>query len=373
MSDLEKLQREKKITQTGIVGIVTNLFLVLFKSAIGLAAGSISIILDAINNLTDILSSLVTIIGVKIAKRPPDEKHPLGHGRVEYFSGILIALLVLTTGISSLSESVKKMIHPELADYNIITIVIISVAILTKILLGRFVKSRGKKYRSDALVASGADALFDAVLSASTLLGVGITMIWKISLDGYIGAMISLFILKAGIEMMLKPVNEVIGSRPDGALSKGIKADIRELDGVMGVYDLILHNYGPESAIGSVHIEIMDTMSAREIHLLSDRIHKLIYEKYHVFLTVGIYAVNTKDLELVNMQNQLREIVCAHTGVIGIHGIFLNPQEKRVTFDVVVSFEVRDRDVLRQIIIDEINEAYPDYEVVLQYDLNYSD
>ena len=194
--------REKQITKTSFIGIGANLMLAGFKAAAGLIAGSVAIVLDAINNLTDALSSVITIVGIKLAKRPPDKSHPFGHGRIEYLSALIIAAIVLSAGVMSLVESVKKIITPELPDYSAVTLVIIGVAVVTKLILGRFVKSRGVKYNSDALVAAGADATFDAILSLSTLIAAVIAMIWDISVDGIVGALISVFIIKAGIEML---------------------------------------------------------------------------------------------------------------------------------------------------------------------------
>ena len=173
--------REKQITKTSLVGIIANVFLAGFKALVGLISGSIAIVLDAVNNLTDALSSVITIVGIKLAKRKPDDDHPFGHGRIEYFSAIIISGIVLAAGIMSLIESVKKIIHPEMPDYTTVTIVIVAVAVVVKLLLGRYVKTQGIKYNSDALVASGADASFDAIISASTLLGIFITIIFNIN------------------------------------------------------------------------------------------------------------------------------------------------------------------------------------------------
>ena len=175
--------REKAITRTSIIGIVTNVFLAAFKAGAGLIAGSISVVLDAVNNLTDAFSSIITILGIKLAKKKPDEKHPYGYGRIEYFSTILIAVIVLSAGVASLVESVKKIFSPTLPEYSLVTVIIIVISVITKLVLGRFVKGQGEKYASDALVASGSDASFDAIISASTLIGAGMHGPRK---DGYL-------------------------------------------------------------------------------------------------------------------------------------------------------------------------------------------
>lgn len=363
--------REKQITKTSIIGIVANIFLAGFKALVGLIAGSIAIVLDAINNLTDALSSVITIVGIKLAKRKPDNEHPFGHGRVEYFSAIVISGIVLAAGIMSLIESVKKIIHPEIPDYGAATLIIVSVAIVVKLLLGRFVKAQGVKYNSDALIASGSDASFDAIISAATLLGALITLIFDISLDGIIGAVISAFIIKAGIELFMEALSSVMGARPDSETTKAIKQTIREIDGVGGAYDLVLHNYGPNTAIGSVHIEIPADMTAEQVHKLTKKIQLTIIEKFHVFLTVGIYAIDAAHnpkRELIN------SIALNHPGVLGTHGIYIDDEGKYSSFDVLTDFTVADKEALKNEIASEVKEkVLPGFTVDISFDTNYSD
>ena len=365
--------REKKITQTSVAGILTNVFLAGFKAVSGLIAGSVAIILDAVNNLTDALSSVITIVGIKLAKRPPDKKHPFGHGRIEYFSAIIISVIVVGAGAVSFVESVKKIIAPEVPDYSVVTIIIIVVAIVTKLILGKYVKGMGQKYNSDALIASGSDATFDAFLTLSTLVGVAVTLIWDISVDGVIGALISLYIIKAGIEMLMQPVNRVVGVREDSETTKGIKQLIKSIDGVEGVYDLILHNYGPNYAIGSVHVEVPDTMTAKEIHVLTAKIQHAVFAEYSVYLTVGIYAIDTQDSGLAEMRNVIRECTESRPGALNAHGIFINRAEKIINFDIVVDFKVEDKDALIAEIVNSIKAVYPDYTVCVNIDTDFTD
>ncbi len=369
MNDIHN--REKQITRTSIVGIAANLLLAAFKAGIGLITGSIAIVLDAVNNTTDAMSSVITIAGIKLAKRKPDEKHPFGYGRIEYFSAIIIAGLVLFAGITSLIESVKKIIHPEVADYTVVAIIIVAAAVVVKVLLGRYVKAQGIKYNSDALVASGADASFDAIISASTLVGAAVTMIFHISIDGFIGALISFFIIKAGLEMLLDSISSVVGSRPDSEITLDIKQAIREIDGVAGAYDLILHNYGPDNAIGSVHVEIPADMTASEVHTLTKRIQLAIMDKFHVFLTVGIYAL---DMAYEKERREIGLLAMRHEGVLGTHGVFINPEEKYASFDVLTDFTVADRNKLVSDISCEVESGIlPGYTIDISLDTNFSD
>lgn len=367
----DSVLREKQITKTSLVGIIANIFLAGFKALVGLISGSIAIVLDAVNNLTDALSSVITIVGIKLAKRKPDDDHPFGHGRIEYFSAIIISGIVLAAGIMSLIESVKKIIHPEMPDYTTVTIVIVAVAVVVKLLLGRYVKAQGIKYNSDALVASGADASFDAIISASTLLGAFITIIFSISVDGIIGAIISVFIIKAGIELFMEAISSVMGSRPDSETTKAIKQTVREIDGVMGAYDLVLHDYGPDKAIGSVHIEIPADMSAEEVHKLTKKIQLTVLEKFHIFLTVGIYAIDAAH----NPQRKLINVLALeHQGVLGTHGIYIDDEKKYSSFDVLTDFTVIDREALKNELIAEIDaNVLPGYTIDISFDTNYSD
>ena len=251
--------REKEIIKVSIIGIIANLFLAAFKAAIGALTNSIAITLDAVNNLSDVLSSIITIIGTRIASRKPDKKHPLGHGRVEYLSAGLIAIIVLYAGITSLVESVKKILNPSEPEYTNIALIIVAVAVVVKLVLGSYVKSKGKKLNSDSLVASGEDARLDAIISASTVVAALIYIFWDVSLESYLAALISLVIIKAGYKMISETLSEIIGERIDKDVIDELKQTIMEFEDVYGVYDVILHNYGPDTLIGYLQIEVLDT------------------------------------------------------------------------------------------------------------------
>ena len=217
------MNRSQKIIRTSIIGIVANVLLAAFKAIVGVLANSVAIIMDAVNNLSDALSSVITIVGTKLSERPADREHPFGFGRVEYFSAIIIAVIVLSAGITSLIESVKKIFEPTEPEYTTVTLTVIVVAIVVKLILGLFVKKQGEQLNSDALIASGSDALFDAVITLATLISAGIMLLWQVSLDGILGALISVVIIKAGFEMLASPVNELLGARISPDQLKAIK------------------------------------------------------------------------------------------------------------------------------------------------------
>ena len=367
--------REQQITRTSIIGIVANVFLAAFKAAVGLLSNSIAIVLDAVNNLTDALSSVITILGVKLAKRRPDKNHPFGYGRIEYFSAVIIAAIVLAAGATSFIESVKKIIHPETPDYSAVTLIIVAVAVVVKLLLGRYVKAQGEKYNSEALIASGSDASFDAIISASTLVGatlVGalINLLFKVNLDGIIGAVISVLILKAGVEMLMNSVSDIMGSRPDSEITRQIRECVESVPGVRGAYDLILHNYGPDTAIGSIHVEVPADADGRSLHKLTLEIQNKVLQKFHVFLTVGFYAVETSrqaDFDRINA------VAMSHHGVLGTHGVYFDDEKKTLSFDVLVDFTVRDKAGLCKALQEELATAFPGYAITVNFDTNYTD
>ena len=369
----EEVSRDKVIIRTSVIGILTNVFLAGFKAAVGILSNSIAVILDAVNNLSDALSSIITIVGTKLAGRLPDKKHPLGHGRIEYLSAMIVSGIVLYAGITSFVESVKKIIHPEKPDYSVISLVIIAVAVAVKIILGRFVRSQGEKVNSGSLIASGSDAMFDAVLSASVLGSAVIFMLSGISLEAFVGVAISAFIIKSGIEMMIETLNDIIGIRADKELTQKIKRLLSDEPEVRGAYDLFIYNYGPDKNIASVHVEIPDTMTAREIDVLTRRLEKKVYKETGVILTgVGIYAYRTGDDEAARIQNNVRQKVLSHDWALQLHGFFLDTGEKYMRFDVVMSFEIRPREGL-EILLGELQQAYPDYHIEIAPDIDISD
>ena len=372
MESMESIseKREKAIVKTSIIGIITNVFLAGFKAAVGIIANSIAVTLDAVNNLSDALSSVVTIIGAKLGAKQPNKKHPLGYGRIEYLSSMIVAAIVLYAGITSAVESVKKIITPETADYSTVSLIIISVAIVVKLILGQYVKRQGKQHNSGALVASGSDALFDAVLSASVLASAIVYLIWNVSLEAYVGVIISVFIIKAGVGMMIETVNDILGKRADKEETDRIKALICEEPEVRGAYDLLLFNYGPNKNYGSVHVELPDTLTVEDVDALTRRVQAKVYTETGVILTgIGVYSYNTSDDETMKMRNTIRETVMAHDWALQMHGFYADTAGKTIRLDVVVSFDV-DRTEALDTLHREIQALYPDYHLQIVPDID---
>ena len=366
------MNREKLIIRTSIIGILGNVLLVAAKATIGIIAGSISIILDAINNLTDALSSIVTVIGTKLSTKKPDKDHPYGHGRIEYVTSLIVAIIVLIAGGTAIYESISSLISRTQANYTYISLIVISVAILFKIALGLFFRIMGKKTKSDALRASGVDALFDALLSLSTLVGAIVAMYAGVHIEGYLGILIGLFIIKSGIEFLLNAISSIVGKRAEREIALGIKQLVNSFPEVIGSYDLILNNYGHNRAIGSIHIEVNDKLTAKEIHPLTRKISQEVFLKFGVILTVGIYASNTSNPEIVEIRKDLHELVKDYPSVKQVHGFYVDEQLKMISFDLLVSFDEKNVEGLKESIINKLKEKHPNYQYYIVIDNDYS-
>ncbi|MBR3340960.1 MAG: cation transporter [Clostridiales bacterium] len=375
MADQAKtFSREKIIVRTGVIGIAANVLLASFKALVGITVHSTAMVLDAVNNFSDVLSSVVTIIGTKIASKKPDKQHPLGHGRFEYLAQMIIAALIIYAGITALWESVKKIISPVEAQHSAISFAVISVAIVVKIFLGLYVRKQGKIAKSDLLISSGKDALFDAVLSAAVLISAIILLLFNFNIEAYVSVIISIFILKAGFEIIIEAVDDMLGHRVETEYTKKVKEIVISFPEVHGAYDIVLHNYGPDRYLGSLHIEVDDTLTADKIDALTRSIGEKVYNDTGIILTaVGIYSRNSSNEKLMKMRNDITELVVDHKHILQLHGFYVDEKKKRITFDVVVDFDEQDREGLIAHIVGDVKKAIPGYDVVVAIDSDISD
>ncbi len=366
--------REKRIIKVGVAGIAANLAISALKLIFGLLAHSISIVLDGVNNAGDVLSSAVTVAGTKIAGRPADKKHPLGHGRVEYISAAIIAAVILYAGVTALVEAIKRIVSPEIPEYSVFTFVVVTLSVAVKIVLGTVTVREGKKLRSEALVNSGRDALLDAVISSSVLAAAVIFLIFGINLEAYLAVVISAVIIRAGIGMFVGTISKIMGERVSGDLSRAIKETVCEEEGVCGAYDLILNSYGPDLLIGSVNIEVPDSWRADRIDAVSRRIADRVESEHGVVLTaIGVYSLNVSDDGTALVREPIVTAVRGIDHVLSIHGFYCEEAEKTVRFDVVVDFGVKDAEKLRDEVTAAAENAAPGYSVSVHVDYDYSD
>ena len=365
--------RSKKIVQTSIIGILTNLGLVVMKAIVGLFANSISIIMDAINNLSDALSSVITIVGTKLSQKKPDAKHPYGHGRIEYITSLVINIIILIAGSAAIVESVINIITPQEVKFTIISVILIAIAVLVKIALGLFFRYRGKKLNSEALKGSGIDALFDALLSLATLVSIVVFLIWKVNIEGYIGVIIGIFMIKSGIDVLRSSLSNIIGERMSKETAEAIKKLVCQNEQVLGAYDLIVNNYGPERGIGSIHIEVDDKLTAREIHPLTRSIALQVYQEFGIIMTIGIYASNSSDSEIVKIKEAIRKEVFSRPTIKQMHGFYCDEELKSISFDVIVDFKDKNSSKLIEDIKKNLETQFPDYHFYIVEDKDFSD
>lgn len=368
-----KDKREKMVIRTSAISIATNILLVIMKAVVGVMANSIAIITDAVNNLSDALSSIITIVGTKLANRKADHNHPYGHGRTEYITSLLVSIIVLYAGVTALIESIKKIFSGDAVDYSFVTITVLIIGIVGKFILGIYVKDTGKKINSGALRASGVDAFNDGLLSMSVLIAVIIYLVFEVNVEAYVGALVSLYIIKTGVELIKESIDSMIGKRVDHKVIDKIKEELLKDPRVLGVYDVILNDYGPEQYMGSAHIELPNNLTVSDIDKLSRQITQTVLNKYGVILhTIGVYSVNRKDPESRTAYDEIKKIVFSHQGVLEMHGFSLDKKNKIIVFDIVVDFNEPDHDKLRREILSEIRKNYPEHKVNIVLDVDTS-
>ena len=287
---------------------------------------------------------------------------------------MIISVIVLYAGITSFVESVKQIIHPETPDYNAVSLVIVAVAVAVKIVLGRYVKGVGVKVNSDSLINSGEDATLDSIISASTLVAAGIFLIFHVSLEAWLGAIISVVIIKSGIEMLRDTISQILGERNDAELARAIKQTVTGFPDVQGAYDLVLNNYGPDTWNGSIHIEVPDTYSADRLDQLIREITMKVLREHRVILTaIGVYSTNTKDEEVIRSRQKVQEIVFSHEHVRQMHGFYLLKERKTMRFDLVISFNAKDRRAVCSEAVADVQKAFPDYELQVAMDTDFAE
>ena len=369
-----KDKRLKSIITASLTGIFLNVLLAASKAVIGLLSNSIAIVVDAVNNLTDVISSSVTLIGAKIAAIGSDKNHPLGHGRAEYISNLVIGIVIGYAGVTSLNHSVERILFPTELDYGAKSIIILAVAIVFKIFISIYYTRVGKKYDSDSLLDSAKDAVFDIIIDAITIVSAVVYITTGVKTEYYLSAVISLFIIKTGYGIIKDTLIRLLGERVDSEITKKVIHTIdKNFPEVYGAYDLVLHNYGPRMLIGSLHVEVSENESAGSIDRLTRRIEKVVYAETGVVIeAVGIYAVSENDTA-ATMRSEVRRLVTSAPYVLQMHGFYLEEENKKMTYDIVMDLDAKDVKTAFSNANKIVREHFPDYEIDARMDVDISD
>lgn len=367
--------RERYGKFSGAVGIVSNLVLCAAKILIGIISASIAIIADGINNLSDASSSIITLVGFKLAALPEDKKHPYGHARIEYLTGIIISIIIIFVGGLLLKSSAGKILHPEQVEYTAVTIVVLVAAIGIKFWQSAFYGYVSRAIDSVTVKAASADSRNDVISTAAVLLGVIITKCSGLVLDGYIGCAVALFIIWSGIDLIKETSSPLLGEAPDEDLVNNIKKIAEGYDGVLGIHDLVVHNYGPGKVFASMHVEVDATKNIMESHDMIDNIEREIGEALHVHFVVHMDPVMKNDPEL----DEVKHIVCSciddMDGVLSMHDLreVKGPTHTNYIFDVVLSPDCRlPEDEIHDTIESTVQKVRRDSFVVITFDRSYT-
>ena len=361
----------------GLVGIILNLILFTIKLIVGLITNSIAIIADAFNNLSDVASSVITILGFKLASKPPDKEHPFGHGRLEYISGLIVSFMVILVGFEFIKTSFNKIIHPSNVIFSLISFLLILASIGIKIWISKFNSIMGNAINSSALKASSTDAFSDVISSSCVALSLLLSIWVNFPLDGYIGILVSLIIIYAGYSLIKKTLNPLLGEAPDKELVKGIRSKLLSFDYITGAHDLVIHNYGPGRCMGSIHAEVPCDISIVKIHEIIDEAEKEISDEFNLYLVIHMDPINTTDKDVKASRLELLDVLKSFSIIKSIHDFRIvgEGDHKNLIFDVVIDFDPNfsenDESHLEDNININLKKIYPYYNAVMTIDRDY--
>lgn len=370
---MEDQQRTGTIVQTSIIGIVANIALSVMKAVVGLSTGAVAIVSDSVNNLTDALSSVITLIGARLAAKGPDKEHPLGHGRIEHISSVAISMLVVYAGLSAGHEAILRLLNPSPPEYDMLSLVLVAAGILVKVLLSAHFLRVGRRIESPALVDSGTDARMDVAISSATLVAAAAAAPTGFDAGPWLAVAISAFIVWTGVGMLRETLSELIGRRVPASVTQEVRESIESFDEVFGAYDLLLHAYGPTTYVASAHIEVPESMSVGDLSDLERRIAERVHEDTGVLVVaLGTYA-HAEDEETARLRERAYAAACAFDGVLQTHGFSVDQESGTIRFDIVVDFDVPDTDRLRDGVEQVVELACPGHDAEVLVDTDMSD
>jgi len=363
--------RDGIITTTSGIGILANLFIALTKIIIGLLASSIAIVSEGANNAADVLSSVMTLLGAKLAKKHPDEQHPFGYGRIEYLSGLVIAVVILVTGIEMLISAIKLVIHPEEISVSYLALATVAFSAVIKFFLGNYTIKMGKKAGSGALEAVGVDCRTDSYASIITIVSALLFIIFKLNIDAYAGVITSLLIIKAGYEALMDTLGDIIGRPGDEELAARIYKEIRGTEGILAAVDMMLHNYGPDAWSGSVNVEIDHKKTVGEIYQFLHELQLRIMHEYHVTMVFGVYAVDHDGEYIKELRHNIGAFMKQHEYVKSFHAVYIDQQTDDIYCDFIVDYKLKDWEGLRAEFTEYMSEYYPGKNVILTIETDF--
>ncbi len=361
----------------GFVGIAVNILLFSTKLFVGLLASSIAIMADAFNNLSDAASSIITIIGFKLSKKPADAEHPFGHGRIEYLSALIVAFMVMLVGFQFLKSSFEKILNPESITFETIPFILLIISVLLKIWLSRFNKIVGEKINSSALKAASVDALGDVVTSSVVALSFLASKFIIFPIDGYLGFLVAIFILISGIQLIKETINPLLGEAPNKELVEQIKNMVLSYENITGVHDLIIHNYGPGRCMASIHAEIPSDIGVMEIHEIIDAAEREISNKLNIYLVIHMDPICLTTQEVNGIYSEVLKIIEYNPLIKSMHDfrIIGQGEKKNLIFDIVVNPEklkkIMSQEKLKEDITNSIKKIHPEYECIITIDNDY--
>lgn len=364
--------RGKYGTLAGIVGILCNVLLFAGKLVIGTISGSVSIRADAVNNLSDASSNIVTLVAFRLARKPEDAEHPYGHARIEYLSGLAVAAMILLIGVELAKESIGKILHPEPVAFSWALVTVLVMSILIKLWMAVFNSSLGKKIKSTSLAATAADSRNDVITTGAVLLAAIVAKLTGLELDGYVGLLVAAFILWSGIGIAKDTISPLLGAPADPELTHLVKYEIQNYDPrILGVHDLMVHDYGPGQTFASIHVEVDRNEDVLEIHEMIDEAERMMLERHRIHLTIHYDPVVTDDAQLQMIRQRVMEILAEINPGLTIHDFRMveGNEHTNLIFDVVVPDQLRGREKgIQQTLEQKLQTPEKRYHTVITFD-----
>lgn len=379
VKDYEEIEKVSVRTAYGVlasvVGIFCNIVLFVVKGMIGYLLHSISVMADAFNNLSDAGSSIIGLVGVKMASKPADEDHPFGHGRIEYIAALIVSFLVIEVGFTFFKDAVGKIRHPEELKFQALSVAILVLSIGVKLWMSYFNRRLGKRINSKVMLATAADAMGDVITTTATIVSILFFGFTGINIDGFVGLGVSLVVIWAGVEIAKDTLEPLIGEAIAPEEYEKITHFVEGYDGIVGSHDLIVHNYGPGRSMASIHAEVPNDVEIEVSHEIIDRIERDAIKQLGIFLVIHMDPVETKDMHVLQVRRQVEQILEAVDPVVSIHDFRMIDGKEQVNliFDMVVPFEYdkKKQEGLRMTLIKLLQLTDPRYQCVITVERSY--